>query len=83
MLQFFADRASFDGKVLTCLMPPIFTSQFNAFARQGSTQAWSLVLTLGRSDACLGTNPIVGRCITTACLGAIAAGAFETLLFAG
>jgi len=60
----------------------IFTSSFNQFKSINSTQAWSLFLTGCKKDDSLGKNPMIGKYVTTAILGAIIAQILETILMA-
>ncbi len=58
----------------------IFTSKFNRFQLIDATQAWSLFLTGCNQDDSFGKNPMIGKYITIAILGAIAAQIIEAIL---
>ena len=58
----------------------IFTSSFNRFQTINATQAWSLVLTACKKDDSLGKNPMIGKYVTVALLGAIIAQILEAIL---
>lgn len=60
----------------------IFTSSFNQFQLINSTQAWSLFLTGCKKDDSFGKNPMIGKYLTTAILGAIIAQILEAILMA-
>ncbi len=60
----------------------IFTSSFNRFQMINATQAWSLFLTVCKKDDSLGKNPMVGKYVTVAILGAIIAQILEAILIA-
>jgi hypothetical protein len=58
----------------------IFTPSFNAFQKINSTQAWSLFITGCKNDNSFGTNPMIGKYLTAAILGAVFAQILETIL---
>jgi hypothetical protein len=58
----------------------IFTPSFNRFQTINATQAWSLFLTACKKDDSLGKNPMVGKYVTVAILGAIIAQILEAIL---
>ncbi|WP_103669985.1 hypothetical protein [Pseudanabaena sp. BC1403] len=58
----------------------IFRSSFNRFQTINATQAWSLFLTVCKKDDALGKNPMIGRYLTVAILGAIIAQILEAIL---
>jgi hypothetical protein len=58
----------------------IFTSSFNRFQTINATQAWSLFLTVCKKDDSLGKNPMIGKYVTVAILGAIIAQILEAIL---
>ena len=58
----------------------IFTSSFNRFQAINATQAWSLFLTFCKKDDSLGKNPMIGKYLTVAILGAIIAQILEAIL---
>ncbi|PZO42713.1 MAG: hypothetical protein DCF19_06680 [Pseudanabaena frigida] len=58
----------------------IFTSSFNKFQPINATQAWSLFLTGCKKDDSLGKNPMIGKYVTVAILGAIIAQMLEAIL---
>lgn len=60
----------------------IFTSRFNRFQTINATQAWSLFLTVCKTDDSLGKNPMIGKYVTVALLGAIIAQILEAILVA-
>ncbi|GBO55553.1 hypothetical protein APA_3704 [Pseudanabaena sp. lw0831] len=60
----------------------IFTSSFNRFQTINATQAWSLFLTVCKKDDSLGKNPMIGKYLTVAILGAIIAQILEAILIA-
>ncbi|MBD2316840.1 MULTISPECIES: hypothetical protein [Cyanophyceae] len=60
----------------------IFTSRFNRFQTINATQAWSLFLTGCKKDDSLGKNPMIGKYVTVAILGAIIAQILEAILLA-
>lgn len=60
----------------------IFTSSFNRFQTINATQAWSLFLTVCKKDDSLGKNPMIGKYVTVALLGAIIAQVLESILIA-
>jgi hypothetical protein len=60
----------------------IFTSSFNRFQTINATQAWSLFLTLCKTDTSLGKNPMIGKYVTVAILGAVIAQILEAILLA-
>lgn len=57
----------------------LFTSSFNRFQPINSTQAWSLFVTGCKKDDSFGKNPMIGKYITVAILGAIVAQIVETI----
>jgi len=60
----------------------IFTANFNKFQPINSTQAWSLFLTGCKNDNSLGKNPMIGKYLTVAILGAMIAQIVEIVLMA-
>ncbi|TYQ24404.1 hypothetical protein PseudUWO311_19040 [Pseudanabaena sp. UWO311] len=60
----------------------IFTSSFNRFQTINATQAWSLFLTACKKDDSLGKDPMIGKYVTVALLGAIIAQILEVFLIA-
>ncbi|OIP73517.1 MAG: hypothetical protein AUK48_09790 [Oscillatoriales cyanobacterium CG2_30_44_21] len=60
----------------------IFTASFNKFQKINATQAWSLFLTGCKNDDSLGKNPMMGRYLTVAILGAAIAQIVEAILTA-
>ncbi len=58
----------------------IFTPSFNRFQTINATQAWSLFLTVCKKDDSLGKNPMIGKYVTVAILGAIIAQILESIL---
>lgn len=58
----------------------IFRSSFNRFQTINATQAWSLFLTVCKKDDALGKNPMIGKYLTVAILGAIIAQILEAIL---
>ena len=60
----------------------IFTFSFNKFQAINSTQAWSLFLTGCKKDDLLGENPMIGKYVTVAILGAVIAQILEATLSA-
>jgi hypothetical protein len=60
----------------------IFTSSFNRFQTINATQAWSLFLTVCKKDDSFGKNPMIGKYVTVALLGAIIAQILEAILIA-
>lgn len=60
----------------------IFTPSFNRFQTINSTQAWSLFLSACKTDDSLGKNPIIGKYVTVAILGAVIAQIVEAILLA-
>ena len=58
----------------------IFTFKFNRFQLIDATQAWSLFLTGCKQDDLFGKNPMIGKYITIAILGTIAARITEVIL---
>lgn len=58
----------------------IFTTSFNKFQSINATQAWSLFLTGCKKDDFLGKNPMIGKYLTVAILGAIIAQILEAIL---
>jgi len=58
----------------------IFTNRFNKFQAINGTQAWSLFLTGCKKDDSLGKNPMIGKYLTVALLGAVIAQILETIL---
>jgi hypothetical protein len=60
----------------------IFTSSFNRFQTINATQAWSLFLTVCKKDDSFGENPMIGKYVTVALLGAIIAQILEAILIA-
>jgi hypothetical protein len=60
----------------------IFTPSFNQFQIINSTQAWSLFLTGCKKDDSLGKNPMIGKYVTVALLGAMIAQVVEAVLSA-
>ena len=58
----------------------IFSSSFNRFQTINATQAWSLFLTVCKKDDALGKNPMIGKYLTVAILGAIIAQILEAIL---
>ncbi|MFM7887650.1 MAG: hypothetical protein ACKPCM_13380 [Pseudanabaena sp.] len=58
----------------------IFTKNFNKFQAINVTQAWSLFLTGCKKDDSLGKNPMIGKYVTVAILGAVIAQIVEAIL---
>jgi hypothetical protein len=61
-------------------MPLIFTPSFNHFQKINFTQAWSLFITACKNETFLGTNPMNGKYLTAAILGAAFAEIVEIIL---
>lgn len=59
----------------------IFTPDFNQFQTINATQAWSLFLTGCKTDNSFGTNPMVGKYVNVAILGAAIAQIVELIIF--
>jgi hypothetical protein len=58
----------------------IFTPNFNKFQSINATQAWSLFLTGCKKDDSFGKNPMIGKYLTVAILGAVIAQILEAIL---